>query len=152
MTTIKSILDRLTTAVTGTDIELFTEEKRTKFATFYLDKWDENTSEDVIESLSLITGGMIHTRTAVDALSVADCSGRATVRMLEPTIIVLMTAFTPSSQKRNGKLSVRRMTRVTTQNGKGYRAGWETILLLCRRLLLSGSKAVFQIVPITWAK
>ena len=60
---------------------------------------------------------MIHTRTAVDALSVADCSGRATVRMLEPTIIVLMTAFTPSSQKRNGKLSVRRMTRVTTPSG-----------------------------------
>ena len=48
MTTIKSILDRLTTAVSGTDIELFTEEERTKFATFYLDKWDENTSEDVI--------------------------------------------------------------------------------------------------------
>ena len=46
--TIKSILDRLTTAVSGTDIELFTEEERTKFATFYLDKWDENTSEDVI--------------------------------------------------------------------------------------------------------
>ena len=48
MTTIKSILDRLTTAVIGTDIELFTEEERTKFAIFYLDKWDENTSEDVI--------------------------------------------------------------------------------------------------------
>ena len=48
MTTTKSILDRLTTAVSGTDIELFTEEERTKFATFYLDNWDANTSEDVI--------------------------------------------------------------------------------------------------------
>ena len=38
MTTIKSILDRLTTAVSGTDIELFTEEERTNFATFYRNK------------------------------------------------------------------------------------------------------------------
>ena len=48
MTTIKSILDWLTSAVSGTDIELFTDEEHTKFATFYLNKWDENTSEDVI--------------------------------------------------------------------------------------------------------
>ena len=48
MTTIESILTRLTKAVSGTDKELYTEEELTKFATFYLDKWDENTSEDVI--------------------------------------------------------------------------------------------------------
>ena len=53
MTTIESILTRLTNAVSGTDKELYTEEELTKFATFYLDKWDENTSEDVIaESFS----------------------------------------------------------------------------------------------------
>ena len=48
MTTLESILSRLTEAVSGTDKELFTEEERNKFANFYLDKWDENTSEDVI--------------------------------------------------------------------------------------------------------
>ena len=48
MTTIESILTRLTNAVSGTDKELYTEEELTKFATFDLDKWDENTSEDVI--------------------------------------------------------------------------------------------------------
>ena len=48
MTTIESIFTRLTKAVGGTDKELYTEEELTKFATFYLDKWDENTSEGVI--------------------------------------------------------------------------------------------------------
>ena len=48
MTTIQSILSRLTEAVNGTDKELYTEDELNKFATFYLDKWDENTSEDVI--------------------------------------------------------------------------------------------------------
>ena len=48
MTTIQSLLSRLTEAVSGTDKELYTEDKLNKFATFYLDKWDENTSEDVI--------------------------------------------------------------------------------------------------------
>jgi hypothetical protein len=45
---IESILNRLTDAVSGTDKELYTKEELTKFATFYLDKWDEVTSEDVI--------------------------------------------------------------------------------------------------------
>lgn len=48
MTTIQSILSRLTEAVSGTDKQLFNEQELKKFATFYLDKWDENTSEDVI--------------------------------------------------------------------------------------------------------
>ena len=48
MTTIQSILTRLTQAVGGTEKELYTEDELNKFATFYLDKWDENTSEDVI--------------------------------------------------------------------------------------------------------
>ncbi len=43
-----SILERLTKATNGTDKELYTEEERDKFAEFYVDKWDENTSEDVI--------------------------------------------------------------------------------------------------------
>ena len=34
MTTIESILTRLTNAVSGTDKELYTEEELTKFATF----------------------------------------------------------------------------------------------------------------------
>ena len=48
MTTVQSILSRLTNAVSGTDKELYSEQELNKFATFYLDKWDENTSEDVI--------------------------------------------------------------------------------------------------------
>ena len=48
MTTIQSILSRLTEAVSGTDKQLFNEQELNKFATFYLDKWDENTSEDVV--------------------------------------------------------------------------------------------------------
>ena len=48
MTTIQSILSRLTKAVGGTEKMLYTEPELNKFAEFYLDKWDENTSEDVI--------------------------------------------------------------------------------------------------------
>lgn len=48
MTTRQSILERLTKAVIGTDKELYSVEELNKFADFYLDKWDENTSEDVI--------------------------------------------------------------------------------------------------------
>ena len=48
MTTIQSILYRLTEAVSGTDKELYTEDELNKFASFYLDKWDENTSENII--------------------------------------------------------------------------------------------------------
>ena len=48
MTTIQSILNRLTKAVGGTEKMLYTEPELNKFAEFYLDKWDENTSEDVI--------------------------------------------------------------------------------------------------------
>lgn len=48
MTTIESILSRLTKAVSGTDKELFNEQELNEFATFYLDKWDEKTSEDVV--------------------------------------------------------------------------------------------------------
>ena len=46
--TMKSILSRLTQAVSGTDKELFSEQELNQFASFYLDKWDENTSEDVV--------------------------------------------------------------------------------------------------------
>ncbi|MDO4497288.1 MAG: hypothetical protein Q4B58_05625 [Bacteroidales bacterium] len=48
MTTIESILSRLTQAVSGTEKVLYTEDELKEFAEFYCDKWDENTSEDVI--------------------------------------------------------------------------------------------------------
>ena len=47
-TTITSILSRLSNAVSGTEKELYTEQELNNFAAFYLDKWDENTSEDVV--------------------------------------------------------------------------------------------------------
>lgn len=48
MTTTESILSRLTKAVHGTEKKLYAEEELNKFADFYHDKWDVNTSEDVI--------------------------------------------------------------------------------------------------------
>ena len=39
--TMKSILSRLTQAVSGTDKEHFSEQELNQFASFYLDKWDE---------------------------------------------------------------------------------------------------------------
>lgn len=48
MTDRNSILSRLTKAVSGTEKELFSDKELDKFAAFYIDKWDENTSEDVI--------------------------------------------------------------------------------------------------------
>lgn len=44
----EEILKRLTNAVGGTDKEFYTDWELNKFAAFYVDKWDENTSEDVI--------------------------------------------------------------------------------------------------------
>ncbi len=46
--TTKSILSRLTMAVGGTDRELFSEEELNRFASLYLDKWDEGTNMDVV--------------------------------------------------------------------------------------------------------
>lgn len=48
MTTKESILNRLTKAIIGTEKDFFNEDELIKFAEFYCDKWDENTSEDVI--------------------------------------------------------------------------------------------------------
>ncbi len=48
MTTIDSILFRLTHAVRGSEKDFFTEDDLNKFASFYCDKWDESTSDDVI--------------------------------------------------------------------------------------------------------
>lgn len=47
-TTITSILSRLSRAVGGTEKELYEEQKLNQFAAFYLDKWDEYTSENVV--------------------------------------------------------------------------------------------------------
>ena len=71
MTTMKSILSRLTQAVNGTDKELFSEQELNQFASFYLDKWDENTSKDVGQSLSWTIGGT-PTGLADDAQNVAN--------------------------------------------------------------------------------
>lgn len=70
MTTMKSILSRLTQAVNGTDKELFSEQELNQFASFYLDKWDENTSEDVVAE-SFVTIGGTPTGLADDALNAA---------------------------------------------------------------------------------
>ncbi len=48
MTTMKTILSRLTQAVSGTDKELFSEQELNRFALFHLDKWNENASGDVV--------------------------------------------------------------------------------------------------------
>lgn len=50
MTTIQSILSRLTKAVSGTEKMLYTEPELNKFAEFYLDKWDEYTSDECLHS------------------------------------------------------------------------------------------------------
>ena len=68
MTTIESILSRLTKAVCGTDKELFNMDELNKFADFYREKWDENTSDDVIAE-SFVDYWW---EPAVDALSVAN--------------------------------------------------------------------------------
>ena len=74
MTTIESILTRLTNAVSGTDKELYTEEELTKFATFYLDKWDENTSEDVIAESCSECGKLMREGYCVDMGAAYYCS------------------------------------------------------------------------------
>lgn len=48
MTTKKSIIQRLDNAVFGTEKDFYTEEQIEQFAAFYIDKWDEDTSEFVI--------------------------------------------------------------------------------------------------------
>lgn len=57
MTTMKSILSRLTQAVNGTDKELFSEQELNQFASFYLDKWDETQARTWWQSLSWTIGG-----------------------------------------------------------------------------------------------
>ena len=48
MTTKQSILSRLSHAVSGSEKEYLTNSQLEEFASFYEDKWDENTSDDVI--------------------------------------------------------------------------------------------------------
>lgn len=48
MITEEFILIQLNEAVSNTETALFTEKELNRFASFYLDKWDENTSGDVI--------------------------------------------------------------------------------------------------------
>ena len=48
MITSQIILQRLSNAVNGSEKELYTDGELQEFAEFYLDKWDDNTSKDVI--------------------------------------------------------------------------------------------------------
>ena len=48
MTTMNTILSRLTQAVSDTDKELFSEQELNRFASFCLDKWNENASGDIV--------------------------------------------------------------------------------------------------------
>ena len=123
MTTIQSILYRLTEAVSGTDKELYTEDELNKFASFYLDKWDENTSENVIaESFTdfwwntdrtcrrcSVCGKLMREGYCVDMGAAYYCSDEC---------LHLTNAFILNTQMRNGQKSARTMTRVITPNGK----------------------------------
>ena len=51
MTTMKTILSRLSQAVSGTDKALFSKQELDRFASFHLDKWNENASEDVVAEI-----------------------------------------------------------------------------------------------------
>ena len=70
MTTMKSILSRLTQAVNGTDKELFSEQELNQFASFYLDKWMKTQARTWWQSLSWTIGGT-PTGLADDALNAA---------------------------------------------------------------------------------
>ena len=59
----EAILEKLKSGSNNTAKDFFTEEQIKKFAQFYLDKWDENTSEDVVaESLIDFYYGEIEVR------------------------------------------------------------------------------------------
>lgn len=104
MTTIQSILSRLTEAVSGTDKELYTEDKLNKFATFYLDKWDENTSEDVIaESFTDFWWDTDRTCRRCSICGKLMREGYC-VDMGAAYTTAQMNAFIPSIPKRNGQL------------------------------------------------
>lgn len=77
MKTKESILCRLTQQVNGTDKELFTEVELNKFASFYCDKWDENTSTDVIVN-SFVSYWWTLTETAVGVRNVVTSCARVT--------------------------------------------------------------------------
>lgn len=70
MTTIQSILSRLTNAVGGTDKDLYKEQELNEFAEFYLDNGMRIQARRSLQSL-LPTSGGIQTRLAEDALYVA---------------------------------------------------------------------------------
>ena len=69
MTTIQSILYRLTEVVSGTDKELYTEDELNKFASFYLDKWDENTSENIFILNTQMRNGLKSARTTTRVIT-----------------------------------------------------------------------------------
>ena len=117
MTTIQSILYRLTEAVSGTDKELYTEDELNKFASFYLDKWDENTSENVIAES--FTDFWWNTDRTCRRCSVCGKLMREAIVLtwVLPTT-ALTNAFIQNTLMRNGQKSTRTTTRVITPNGK----------------------------------
>lgn len=116
MTTIQSILSRLTEAVSGTDKQLFNEQELKKFATFYLDKWDENTSEDVVaESFVDYWWNTDRTCRRCSECGKLMREGIAWI-WVQPTIAV-KTACIPTSPMKNGMRNARTTTRVIIQNG-----------------------------------
>ena len=109
MTTIQSILYRLTEVVSGTDKELYTEDELNKFASFYLDKWDENTSENIIAES--FTDFWWNTDRTCRRCSVCG-------KLMREGYCVVTNAFILNTQMRNGQKSARTTTRVITPNGK----------------------------------
>lgn len=117
MTTMKSILSRLTQAVNGTDKELFSEQELNQFASFYLDKWDKNTSEDVVAES--FVDYWWNTDRACRRCSECGKLMREgyCADMGVAYTIAARTVCIATSQMRNGLRNVNPTTRVIIQNG-----------------------------------
>lgn len=115
-TTITSILSRLSNAVSGTEKELYTEQELNNFAAFYLDKWDENTSEDVVAEAFMdywwdtdhpcrrcsVCGKLMNEGYCEDMGAAYYCR---------------TNAFTPNTPMRSGQPNAKATTRAITQSG-----------------------------------
>lgn len=113
MTTMKSILSRLTQAVNGTDKELFSEQELNQFASFYLDKWDENTSENVVAES--FVDYWWNTDRACRRCS--ECGKLMREGYCADITIAARTVCIATSQMWNGLRNVNPTTRVIIQNG-----------------------------------
>ena len=116
MTTMKSILSRLTQAVNGTDKELFSEQELNQFASFYLDKWDENTSEDVVAE-SFVDYWWNTDRACRRCSECGKLMREVIALTWELPTIAARTVCIATSRMRNGLRNVNPTTRVIIQNG-----------------------------------